>query len=146
MKVAWLGLVVAGAMMWLSGCAVEPGRTSGRVVLEDENVRVAVIFSEQDRKRIHDYYHARHKDKNKNRKPLPPGLAKREQLPPGLQKQIKKNGSLPPGLEGRRLPQELERELSPLPKGYVRLEVGVDVVLMDSNTRIVVDVVKDLPL
>jgi len=141
-----LGLVVAGTLLLLSGCAAAPERTSGRVVLEDENVRVAVIFNEQDRKRIRDYYHTRHSKMNNNKKSLPPGLAKREQLPPGLQRQIAKNGTLPPGLEGRRLPQELERELSPLPKGYVRLEVGVDVVLMDSNTRIVVDVIKDLPL
>lgn len=141
-----LGLVVAGGLLLLSGCTVAPERTSGRVVLEDENARVAVIFNERDRKRIRDYYQARHNKMSSNKNSLPPGLAKREQLPPGLQRQIEKNGTLPPGLEGRRLPKELESELSRLPKGYVRLEVGVDVVLMDSNTRIVVDVIKDLPL
>jgi hypothetical protein len=146
MKMGWLGLAGAGVLLLVSGCAVNPERSSGRVVVADENVRVAVVFNDWDRKRIHAYYHARHQGRQNDRKRLPPGLAKREQLPPGLQKQVQKNGALPPGLAGRRLPPDLERELSVLPKGYVRLEVGADIVLMDSNTRIVVDVIKDLPL
>lgn len=145
----WL-VGAALAALTLAGCALEPVRTSGRVVVQDENVRVEVAFNEQDRQRIRDYYHARQPSQRPGNGPhkngLPPGLAKREQLPPGLQKQVEKNGALPPGLQTRSLPPELERQLSPVPKGYVRVEVGADVVLMEGNTRIVVDVVKDLPL
>ncbi len=137
----------AVAALTLAGCVLEPVRTSGRVVVQDENLRVEVAFNEQDRKRIREYYEARRQPGNRPHKNgLPPGLAKREQLPPGLQKQVERNGTLPPGLQTRSLPPELERQLSPVPKGYVRAEVGADVVLMDGNTRVVVDVVKDLPL
>ena len=72
---------------------------------------------------------------------MPPGLAKKDAPPPGLQKHIVKHGELPPGLKGRSLPYELENSLTPLPKGFVRLKVGGDVVLMNEKTRIVVDVV-----
>ncbi|MEW6647857.1 MAG: hypothetical protein AB1450_11715 [Pseudomonadota bacterium] len=145
-----IGVVAAAlAALTLSGCVLEPVRTSGRVVVQDENTRVEVAFNEQDRQRIREYYAARqrqHPGNMPHKNGLPPGLAKREQLPPGLQKQVEKNGTLPPGLQTQALPQELERELSPVPPGYVRLEVGADVVLMDGKTRVIVDVVKDLPL
>ncbi|WP_127477262.1 hypothetical protein [Sulfurivermis fontis] len=137
------------AALTLSGCVLEPVRTSGRVVVQDENTRVEVAFNEQDRRRIREYYEARqrqHTGNKPHKNGLPPGLAKREQLPPGLQKQVEKNGTLPPGLQTRSLPPELERELSPVPPGYVRVEVGADVVLMNGKTRVIVDVVKDLPL
>jgi hypothetical protein len=114
----------------IGGCA-----TSGAVVVEDENTRVDVVFSEHDRYAIRDYYGRHH---------LPPGLAKRSSLPPGLQKQIQRRGQLPPGLRGDRLPDELEGRLSRLPEGYVRLRVGVDVVLMNTRTRVITDVMKDI--
>lgn len=145
----WLMGILLAALT-LSGCVVEPVRTSGSVVLQDENVRVAVVFTDQDRQRIREFYQARQQHRQRGNGPhkngLPPGLAKREQLPPGLQKQVARNGTLPPGLQTRSLPPELERQLSPVPKGYVRVEVGADVVLMDGNTRVVIDVIKDLPL
>lgn len=72
---------------------------------------------------------------------MPPGLAKKDSPPPGLQNQIVKHGELPPGLQGRSLPSDLEKQLTPLPKGFVRLKVGGDVVLMNEKTRIVVDVI-----
>lgn len=138
------------ALLMLSGCMGEPVRSSGRVVVQDENVRVEVAFNDQDRQRIRKYYESRQQGQHPGDRPhkngLPPGLAKREQLPPGLQKQVEKNGTLPPGLEGRPLPPELERELSSVPPGYVRVRVGADVVLMDGKTRVIVDVIKDLPL
>ena len=118
----------------VGGCATDSS-TSGRVVVEGEDARVEVVFSDRDRTLIQDYYHRRH---------LPPGLAKRSSLPPGLQKQVDRRGQLPPGLQGERLPDELEVRLSPVPKGYVRLRVGADVVLMNTRTRVIVDVIKDL--
>ena len=39
---------------------------------------------------------------------MPPGLAKKKSLPSGLQKQLEKNGTLPPGLAKRELPYDLE--------------------------------------
>lgn len=128
-----VGLLGIFAIGIVAGCATYPG-TSGRVVVHDKNTHVEVAFSDRDRSLIREYYH-RH---------LPPGLAKRSSLPPGLQKQVQRRGHLPPGLEGKSLPHELEVQLSSLPEGYVRLRVGVDVVLMNTHTRVVVDVVKDI--
>ena len=57
---------------------------------------------------------------------------------------IEKYRELPPGIEGRRLPQELENTLSPLPSNYIRLQVGGDIVLLHGRTRYVLDVVFDV--
>lgn len=128
------GVVVLAAVM--GGCALHAG-TSGRVVFDDGPNRVDVSFSQRDRALIERYYASRPKPKK-----TPPGLAKREQLPPGLAKRDR----LPPGLRGRGLPEDLERQLSPLPPPYVRVVVGSDVVLMDRHTRVIVDIVRGLPI
>ncbi len=116
------------------GCG--PGR--GRSVHEpvrDPDVRVVVGFSEIDISIMRDYF--RHHR-------LPPGLAKRSQLPPGLRKQLVRRGTLPPGLAGDLLPYDLERRLEPLPVGYVRIRVGMDIVLLEERTGIIIDVVRDV--
>lgn len=142
-------LLFAALLVPLAGCTVHSAApvaaadvdVSGRAVLGDEHARVEVAFSSEDRHQIHDYYY---RERQSGRKELPPGLAKRDELPPGLQKQIRRNGQLPQGLQGRRLPGDLERHLSPLPANYIRLEVGHDIVLMDQRTRITVDVIKNI--
>jgi hypothetical protein len=160
-----LGLtLVSFAMLVVGGCATgvhdaRPGpapaphtdvSVSGRVVVGDEHAQMVIVFSEDDRRHIHDYYYReqeRYRDKrekHEKRKARPPGLAKRDALPPGLQKQIRRNGQLPPGIEGRRLPDELERHLSPLPANYIRLQVGRDIVLLNQRTRVTVDVIKNI--
>jgi hypothetical protein len=120
----------------LIGCAKNPTVQSGSIEIRNENVYAKVAFNEDDRLKIRNYY-----AKHKRYKEVPPGLAKKDNLPPGLQQHIVKYGELPPGLEGRRLPLELERTLALLPEGYIRLKVGGDVVLMDEKTRVVVDIV-----
>jgi hypothetical protein len=115
----------------LGGCAYP---TAGRVSVGDERGRVDLAFSSQDRILIHDYY----------RRTLPPGLARKQSLPPGLQKQLVRRGHLPPGLEGQRLPSDLEGRLTPLPAGYVRLRIGTDVVLVEVGTRLILDLVSNV--
>jgi hypothetical protein len=76
---------------------------------------------------------------------LPPGLAKHGgDLPPGLEKQLRRNGHLPPGLEKRfyAFPVELERRLPPLQPGLVRGMIGVNAVIMDKKTSLILDVFK----
>jgi hypothetical protein len=131
----FLVLLISG----MTGCIANPTVNSGSIEVGNEHMRVSVAFNEHDRKKIKNYY--KHSRKTKKSKKMPPGLAKKHNLPPGLQKHIKKNGQLPPGLHKRNLPVDLEQELSPLPKGYVRVKVGGDVVLMDEKTRVVVDVI-----
>lgn len=120
--------------MGLVGCITSPENTSGRVVVHDRNAHVDIRFNDRDRHLIHDYY-SRHGKKNKR---VPPGLAKRGgNLPPGLAKRDR----LPPGLQGRGLPQALESSLSRLPAGYVRIKVGTDLLLMNRDSRVVFDII-----
>ena len=113
----------------MMGCAAHTA-TSGRVVIRDERAVVDVRFSDHDRAAIEQHYRAA-KSKKK-----PPGLAKRESLPPGLAKR----DTLPPGLQGRLLPRELETRLTVLPAAQVRVIIGRDVVLMQRDTRVVLDI------
>jgi hypothetical protein len=141
-----LGILV---VVFISGCYGRPVvHGEGRVVIHDGSSRVAVVFSDSDRRHIHDYYQARYQKRhryykrNKGGKRLPPGLARREQLPPGLAKRDR----LPPGLSGQHLPYALEQRLSPLPAGVIRIRIGTELVLMDEHTRVVFDMIKDIPL
>ena len=120
--------------MLVGACTQQPVVREAEVVGGDRHGQVEIRFSDRDRVLIRDYY----------RRQLPPGLAKKSRLPPGLRKQLYRHGELPPGLQGRALPAELERRLSRLPEGYVRIRVGTDVVLMDRRTRVVLDIIRDL--
>jgi hypothetical protein len=136
------GLAIVGTAL---GCVSGGGtrvtgggtRVTGGVVHQSENARVEIRFSARDREIIHDYY-------GEKRASLPPGLAKKSKLPPGLSRQVERSGHLPPGLERKRLPRDLEQRLSPVPEGHVRLRVGADVVLMDGRTELILDVMKDI--
>ena len=72
---------------------------------------------------------------------LPPGLAKRSQLPPGLRKHIERTGRLPPGLEKRTLPGDLRGLLS-YRKGQDYRVVGNDIVLIETATNLILDIMK----
>ena len=126
----------------LSGCATLQeifDIHSGAVRIETDDGYMKVVFSERDRRAIR-----RHYGKKRKYKRLPPGLAKKGTLPPGLQKRLDAGESLPPGLQGRGLPDELENILSPLPKGYIRLKVGGNVVIMNKETEFVLDIIRDI--
>lgn len=131
-----IGAFATTATIALSACVDSRTSTRGGVTVRDEHGRVTLVFSDRDRTEIHRYY----------RQNLPPGLAKRETLPPGLRKQLVRRGSLPPGLEaqGQRLHRDLEMRLSPLPRGYTRLRVGTDILLLDERTRVILDIVSDI--
>ncbi len=129
-----IGIVTFWSVL-ISGCQSRPVVRSGHIDIEGGDVRVRIAFSDHDRRVIHQYYGS------KKCKKMPPGLAKKRCLPPGLQRHVRKYGKLPPGLEGRRLPQALERRLSPLPRGYIRIIVGTEIVLLDSATRVIVDTI-----
>lgn len=119
----------------ISGCATYPDYAD--VEIRGEDVWFKVSFSDKDRRLIRNHYKVKHKS-------LPPVLAKKGKLPPGLEKQLQRKGKLPPGLQHRLLSLELEQKLSPLPRGYIRLKVGGDVILLDEFTRVVVDIIYDL--
>ena len=106
----------------------------------DDQGEVRYGFAAHDREVITSYY-AGHQSN------LPPGLAKRGgDLPPGLQKHLERNGTLPPGLQKRLepCPVELERQLPPLPADYRRAVIGVHIVVLNKNTNVIVDIMKDV--
>lgn len=124
----YLGLVLA--VLAVAGCATHAA-TSGRVVIQDNDGVADMRIVDQDRRAIDEYYR-----KIANKKGMAP--AKRAgSLPPGLRKRDK----LPPGVQGESLPVELERSLTKLPTNYIRVRIGPDIVLIDSKTRVVLDVV-----
>ncbi len=98
------------------------------------------IFRQRDREIIIQFFRTR--DSN-----LPPGLAKRNgNLPPGLEKHLERNGTLPPGLQKRvePLPPDLEVRLPRLPTIYCRRRIGPDVIILNSKTGAIVDIIRDV--
>ncbi len=117
---------------------------------EEEKTIIHTIFDELV---LDGYAHERrryngdeddHKHKKEKKGGLPPGLAKRGgDLPPGLQKQIDETGHLPPGLEKRDLPPELFHRVHP-GKGREIVRVDDDIYLIETATRAVIDVIRDV--
>lgn len=126
----------------MTGCVTVAGVNSGSVEIHQDDVHFRVAFNDHDRESIRNYYHRyKKKYKKKYKKQMPPGLAKKGTLTPGHQKRLEKHDTLPPGLTRYHLPQDLEEKLSALPRGYVRVRVGGDIVLMDENTHVAVDII-----
>ena len=125
----WKYSCIALLALMAMGCATHTA-TSGRVVIRYDRVAVEARFSDRDRAAIEQHYRAAKPKK------APPGLEKRESLPPGLAKR----DTLPPGLQGRLLPRELEARLTVLPAAQVRVIIGRDIVLMQRDTRVVLDI------
>ena len=97
------------------------------------------VFGESQEAIIRDWF-----SNPKNLGDLPPGLAHRNQLPAGLERQMLENGSLPPGLEKHThsLPLALEDLLPELPEGVIRVIIGVDIVLVDKTSNLILDIVR----
>lgn len=129
-----LTLVLAAIL--LGGCETAAPR-HGEVVVRDRDFDVRIVFSDRDRIIIRDWYDDR-------RRSLPPGLAKKGKVPPGHAKRWGPRDTLPPGLAYRYLPVELERRLSRLPEGYVRVIVGGDIVILNTRTRVIFDILHDI--
>lgn len=63
-------------------------------------------------------------------------------LPPGIGAQLKRNGTLPPGLAKRALPADLENQLPPVAAGYERAVLDdLTVVLIQIATNQIVDMI-----
>lgn len=129
---------IAMLLVTVEGCATDI-LTSGRVIIGDDNFSISLGFSNHDRDVIKNYYARSHKQKKWKR--TPPGLARKgRNLPPGLAKR----DTLPPGLQNRGLPSSLESRLSTLPGGFIRVVVGTDIVIMNTKTRLVMDIYRDI--
>ncbi len=150
-RAAGLGLLILGAAA-LPATAF--AASHNRVAQQDDAIEV--IFKAIEKEIIREYFGgdtddtARGRGGKKKAKGgrggggLPPGLAKREKLPPGLERQLVKNGTLPPGISKRALPPGLASRLGPLPTGTERVIVGGDVALIDIATGVIIDILKDV--
>ncbi len=124
---------------------------------------VRIVFGDDDHRIIKNYYEreiiekanekaakeGKGHGKGKKQKGLPPGLAKKNKLPPGIQKQLERGAILPVELqkEMQPLPRDLEIRLKPLPSpNQVRVTVGTDILIMDKETRKILDVMRDVAL
>lgn len=121
---------------------------------------VRISFGDNDQRVIREYYEkqsvrsdreeprgGKGRGHGKGRKDLPPGLAKQGKLPPGIRKQIERGAILPPDIEkeAQPLPRELELRLAPLSSSnQVRVTIGADILILDKQTRKVVDVMRDV--
>jgi hypothetical protein len=76
------------------------------------------------------------KDKNKKNK----GVGS-QGIPPGL---AKKGGALPPGIAKRQLPNNLNSQLPPPPRGFERVIVDTDILLVNTATQVIHDVLTDM--
>jgi len=89
-------------------------------------------FSDHDRQIIGDCF-------VNDRAGLPPGLAKKDRLPLGLERQLQRNGTLPPGLQKRvqPLPGSCAARLPRLPRDWARVVLSGRIILLDPQQRIV---------
>lgn len=131
---------LALGLMFAAPVTVQAGDVVDEIVKET----VRKVFTEAERRTIRDYYgdsHGTPRDKGRGR-----GPGRHGKLPPGLQMQLEKNGRLPPGLEKKALPPGLSGQLPPAPKGYERVIVDSDVVLVHTASQMIADIISDVVL
>ena len=126
-------------MLWLlaallPGCA-SYALTSGKVAVHDDTAEAALRLNDADRSMLREYFRD-----PAHRGAAVLGLSVHERLPAGLARR----DVLPAGVRGHTLPYELDSRLTALPAGYVRIAVGRDVVLMHRDSRIVLDIARQV--
>jgi len=99
----------------------------------------SVVFSRDEVAIIHDFYSqsrgapAQASQKKNKSKPLPPGVAKN----------LARGKPLPPGIAKRPLPGDLVRQLPPVRTGYERLIVDGRILLVETATQVIHDILED---
>lgn len=135
-----LSLAAAGPVLADQGKGKGKGSAdhgkSGGTTVQDivEGVTTGVlgaVLSDDERRIIHRWF-GEH-----------PDSAKVKELPPGIRKKLARGGAMPPGIAMQVLPDGLHRQL-PRRYGEHYEIIGADVVLVDTATRVIVDVLKDV--
>lgn len=70
----------------------------------------------------------------------------RNGLPPGIASNLERGKALPPGLATAGLPPALESALPPAPDGYERVVVDTKILLVETATRTIHDVITAMVL
>ena len=111
------------------------------------HVAAHIVFDSAQRRIIEDYYRSQRMDfddddrrgKHKKKKKWKKGKGKHKGMPPGL---AKKGGRLPPGLQKRAFPRDLESRLPPPPPNVERVIVDNQILLLQVGTYLVLDVIE----
>lgn len=150
MRLFYRSLIVSGTFVFLLNCSISIFPISNAYAANSDEI-IDIVFSELEKRLISDFYSEsiefkgkkQKGNKNKSKKGLPKGLAKKDNLTPGLRKQLKRNGTLPPGLEKRRLPYQLSDHLPPRSDIFERVIVDNDILLIRRGTNLIYDILKD---
>ena len=112
--------------------------TGSQTTVADE-IGFQVVFTNDEVAIIQGYYQrqdalSKHGHKNKNKRGLPPGIAKN----------LERGKSLPPGIAKQHLPNDLQSTLPKTPDGYERIIVDGKILLIEIATQVVRDVLTDI--
>ncbi|MCF4165836.1 RcnB family protein [Zavarzinia compransoris] len=128
---AWLGLSLGLAVALTAPAAqADTGRKSGYGGARVVTVAADLGFSATDRQIVSNFFLR--------------NSGYYSSLPPGLRRQLVTKGRLPPGIARKALPPGLSNALPPAPRGYQRMIVGPDVLLVETATGIILDIIRDV--
>ena len=125
-----LALVVLALVAPSTAEAQAKPRGQGKKVEAAPQAAAAVVFSAAEREVISGFFGA---NPLGNVKPLPPGIAKN----------LARGKPLPPGIAKRYVPDGLMGQL-PVRTGYEYIQAGLDVVLVEAATGVVMDILPDV--
>jgi len=129
---------VLGAVLGISLLILDPGSAEAQKKGKGPKAErapapemvVEVSFSTFEREQIIHFY-----SENRMREAKP--------LPPGIRRNLARGKPLPPGIAKQVLPEDLVAVL-PVREGYRRIQVGLDVLLVEVATGIIHDVLTDV--
>jgi hypothetical protein len=138
----FISAVVFSALLLSGSPAIAQGNSQGHGNGKGHNKR---SYSDNQDDRGHGYQGNEQAIRgwySENESHLPPGLAKKDRLPQGVEKQLVRNGTLPPGLQKRvyPVPVELQRQLPPPPPDCANVLISGRIVLLNRRTNLIVDV------
>lgn len=131
-------LLITLALALLAGPALAQRNTRATETVMEQ------VFSAVEKQLIKDFF-GQDRGKIKHKAKRAGGKIKRGRgggLPPGLAKHLERYHQLPPGLEGRDLPPGLAKRLGHAGLGRSRRIVGNDVVLIETATGIILDILR----
>jgi Ni/Co efflux regulator RcnB len=107
-----------------------------------EDVPVGGYFNDHNRVVVRRYF----ADQYGHGKKCPPGLAKKNNgcMPPGQERHLAVGQRVPSGVILYPVPQPVVVQLPPPPYGYRYARIGNDIVLVRSDTQLIVDIIAGL--
>lgn len=99
-------------------------------------LQVDIRFSSHELSVIRGYYDVSYKQSPSRKK-------KHNSLPPGIAKNLRAGKPLPPGIAKQALPADLHGRLPPVADGYERIIVAGKILLIDTATHIIHDILSD---